>query len=94
MQVLGIVFFFIGVIIIFIIRRRKFNRRMITAAEQSKSYDKDALITQGEKLGRIVGILLIMTGIFFFVVGWGDQKLEERNRNTMPESKEQTPAKS
>jgi hypothetical protein len=87
MQVLGIILIIIGCIIIYFIGRRKFYRRTITGSEQFKSYERSLVTPLIERLLRTIGILLVLVGIFFWFVGWGNKKFEEKHRRDAIEKK-------
>jgi len=67
-RIMGIVLFIAGFWLNYIIARRKFNRRAITGIELFSSYEKALATTAMEKLGRILAWLLILAGVFAFVL--------------------------
>lgn len=66
---IGVILFIIGLIIRYIIARNRFNRRMVTGVELFKSYNRFLIIRILEKFGRLIAFILILAGIFFFIMG-------------------------
>lgn len=63
LKILGGIAIFIGAAIRYWIGQRKFNRRNWAGVELFKSYSRMRRVTVLERLGRFVGILLIIAGI-------------------------------
>ncbi|TDO19386.1 molybdenum ABC transporter permease [Pedobacter duraquae] len=71
MIILGILFIIGGFLLRFQINKRQFNRRNSAGVEEFKSYGNAYTVQILEKIGRIVGLFLIIIGIimtltFFF----------------------------
>ena len=77
MQIFGVILIIIGFIIIYFMGRRKFRRRTITGSEQFKSYNRSLGIPLMERLVKAIGILLVLSGILFWIVGWSNRKFEK-----------------
>ncbi|MFD1258750.1 molybdenum ABC transporter permease [Mucilaginibacter terrae] len=63
----AILFLVGGFVLRFQINKRQFNRRNAAGVEEFKSYGNAYGIQIMEKIGRWVGLFLIITGIFFAV---------------------------
>ncbi len=58
----------IGLIIRYIIGARKFNRRGLGGLQHFSSYGLGLLITAAEYIANIIGLLLILAGIFYLFI--------------------------
>ncbi|WEK21321.1 MAG: molybdenum ABC transporter permease [Candidatus Pedobacter colombiensis] len=68
--VIGIIAVLLGITIRYFIGRRKFNRRTITGLQGFSSYERAVGITFIEKVFNLIGLLLILGGLFFLAVAW------------------------
>lgn len=65
--ILAILFIAGGFYLRFQINKRQFNRRNIAGVEEFKSYGNAYTTQMIEKLGRYVGVFLIIIGIFMAI---------------------------
>lgn len=83
--ILGIVLIAVGVTINYLINRRRFYRRGPAGLQHFKTYSGAVATTWLERVGKLIVILLIITGIFFLFAGYKGEailgQLEELKKN-------------
>lgn len=66
-RILGAILLVAGLTIRYVIAKRKFDRRAMTGAEGSRSFESSWFITLVERFGSGIAAFLIIAGIFLFI---------------------------
>lgn len=76
----------LGLAIRYIVNRRKFNRRAVTGVEQFGSYEKFVATSFVERVFKLIGLGLIVIGLFALMGKWLEKsrEREEKMENTRP----------
>lgn len=84
--IIASMFFIPGVLILLWIGKRKFNRRNVAGLEGFSSYEKSLLIRMIELVGKWIAYLMIIFGLFLFLM-YTLEKKERKNVNQIQSSK-------
>jgi hypothetical protein len=68
LKVIGIIACILGLAIRYIVNRRRFNRRSPQGVQLFDNYEKAFFTTLGEKVAKIIELVLILGGSFFYVL--------------------------
>lgn len=74
--IIAFIFFIPGTALLFWISKRKFNRRNVAGLEGFSSYEKSLLIRLIELVGKWIAYLMIIFGLFLFLM----YKLDKKER--------------
>lgn len=68
LKTIGIIACVLGLVIRYFVNRRRFNRRSPQGVQMFDNYEKAFFTTIGETIAKVVGFLLILGGLFFYVL--------------------------
>ncbi|MCT1524012.1 molybdenum ABC transporter permease [Sphingobacterium hotanense] len=80
--VLGVLALVSGLGLRYWINRRRFYRRSPTGAQGFSSYEKSVIVTNAERVGKLVAIVLIIFGVLFLWSYSRQKKASEKASST------------
>lgn len=87
--IIAIIAFTLGIGINYWINRRKFYRRNMAGLEGFSSFEKSVFIGLTERIGKLIGYILILAGFLFlwlaYIIEKDKPRLEKLRENTKTE---------
>lgn len=79
-MVSGVILLLIGLALRFFVGRRRFNRRGVGGLQQYSTYGKALVTTTFESILQLMGLLMILGGIFLCLLYWLNQRAAVQHR--------------
>jgi len=77
-ELFGILIVLAGLMLRYWMNRRRFNRRNVAGVQVFSSYEKRVVLTFGERLLKLLGLVFILFGIYVILAGYAQREHEPK----------------